>query len=61
MPPEGMDLEWPAGGASERGLLIQGLERTGGNRTEAAKLLRISFRSLRYKLDKYDINTGDRD
>jgi two-component system response regulator PilR (NtrC family) len=60
VPPEGMDLEGLLA-ELERGLLIQGLERTGGNRTEAAKLLRISFRSLRYKLDKYDINTGDRD
>lgn len=60
VPPEGMDLEGLLA-ELERGLLVQALERTGGNRTEAAKLLRISFRSLRYKLDKYDINTGDRD
>jgi two-component system response regulator PilR (NtrC family) len=60
VPPEGMDLEGLLA-ELERGVLIQALERTGGNRTEAAKLLRISFRSLRYKLDKYDITIGDRD
>ncbi|NND80866.1 MAG: hypothetical protein HKN50_00415 [Gammaproteobacteria bacterium] len=32
------------------------LEKTGGNKTEAAKLLGISFRSFRYKLTKYDIS-----
>ncbi|MCB9727518.1 MAG: sigma-54-dependent Fis family transcriptional regulator [Deltaproteobacteria bacterium] len=60
VPPEGLDLEGLLADL-ERGLLVQALERTGGNRTEAARLLQISFRSLRYKLDKYDINTGDRD
>lgn len=36
----------------ERRLLLQALARTEGNRTEAARLLRITFRSLRYRLKK---------
>ena len=35
--------------------LLNALEKTGGNRTEAAKLLNISFRSLRYRLQKHGI------
>ena len=42
----------------ETQLLKDALNRTGGNRTEAAKLLGISFRSIRYKLDKFGI-AGD--
>ena len=38
--------------------LEQALERTGGNKTEAAKLLALTFRSLRYRLAKYGIG-GD--
>lgn len=36
----------------EREFIIKALERTGGLKTEAAKLLGISFRSLRYRLEK---------
>lgn len=43
----------------ERRLLLEALERTGGVRTKAAKLLGVSFRSLRYRLEKQ--NLGDRD
>ena len=35
--------------------LLNALEKTGGNRTEAAKLLNISLRSLRYRLQKHGI------
>ncbi|MGI9292849.1 MAG: helix-turn-helix domain-containing protein [Pseudomonadales bacterium] len=35
--------------------LRKALEKTNGNKTEAAKLLGMSFRSFRYKLTKYDI------
>jgi two-component system response regulator PilR (NtrC family) len=44
--------------AVERKVLEQALDRTGGNRTEAAKLLALTFRSLRYRLAKYGIG-GD--
>ncbi len=52
LPPEGIDLEATLE-RIERDLLQQALERTGGNRTEAARLLGITFRSIRYKLRKY--------
>jgi two-component system, NtrC family, response regulator PilR len=39
----------------ERNLIAQALELTDGNKTEAAGLLGITFRSLRYRLDKYDL------
>lgn len=40
----------------ERTLIEQSLEKTHGNVTRAAELLGISFRSLRYRLKKYDID-----
>ncbi len=54
LPPEGLDLE-DLLAKIERKLLRQALERSGGNRTEAARLLGISFRAIRYKLDKYGL------
>jgi two-component system response regulator PilR (NtrC family) len=52
LPPDGIDLDALLGNI-EKKLLNEALRRTGGNRTEAARLLGISFRSIRYKLDKY--------
>ena len=40
----------------EKTYLLKALEQSGGNRTEAAKLLNISFRSLRYRLQKHGID-----
>ena len=39
----------------ERDMIRKALEKTGGNRTHAAKLLEISHRSLLYKLKEYGI------
>jgi hypothetical protein len=39
----------------ERNALEAALRRTDGNKTEAAKLLGMSFRSFRYKVSKYEI------
>ncbi len=39
----------------EKSMLLKALEKTGGNKTEAAKLLNISFRSMRYRLEKHGI------
>jgi two-component system response regulator AtoC len=39
----------------ERELIRKALERTGGNRTHAAKLLEISHRALLYKLKEYGL------
>jgi two-component system response regulator PilR (NtrC family) len=55
LPAQGLDLDAHLGGI-ERHLLVQALERTGGNRTGAAKLLGTSFRSLRYRLVKYGLS-----
>jgi len=41
----------------EQHLIQCALERTGGRKKDAASLLGITFRSLRYRLDKID--TGD--
>ncbi|OQY18865.1 MAG: hypothetical protein B6I36_05845 [Desulfobacteraceae bacterium 4572_35.1] len=39
----------------ERQILQQALERCGGVRKHAAKLLQLSFRSIRYRLDKFGL------
>lgn len=59
LPPEGCDLDEVLAEA-ERRLLVEALERTGGVRTHAAKLLRITFRSLRYRLHKHAL-AGEED
>jgi two-component system response regulator PilR (NtrC family) len=53
---EGCSPEWSLDEhleALEGALIAAALERTQGNRTEAAKLLNVSFRSLRYRLKKH--------
>ena len=57
LPAGGVDLEDLVGDLEKR-LLLEALRRSGGVRKEAAKLLRISFRSIRYRLDKYGIDDG---
>jgi two-component system response regulator PilR (NtrC family) len=54
LPPGGLDLQWHLD-AIERRILEQALERAGGVKTEAARLLSLTFRSLRYRLAKYGI------
>jgi len=39
----------------ERGLIIQALERTNHNKAQAAKLLQISYDTLRYQVKKYGL------
>lgn len=41
----------------EKSYLLRAMEMSGGNITEAAKLLGISFRAMRYKLKKYGIKS----
>jgi two-component system response regulator PilR (NtrC family) len=41
----------------ERTLLTKALEQTGGIKKRAAKLLNISFRSMRYRVDKYGLGS----
>ncbi len=54
LPPEGLDLEAFLARV-EKGLLRQALERTGGRKEEAARLLKLSPRSFRYRLQKYQL------
>ena len=56
LPPEGCQLDDVLAEA-ERRLLVESLERTGGLRKAAAKLLGISFRSIRYRLQKHGLDT----
>ena len=53
LPDGGLDLE-----ALERRLMLQALEKSGGNVTKAAKLLGLSRDTLRYRMDKFDLKTA---
>ena len=52
---EGLDLDQKMADI-EVSYLKQALDKTGGNYTKAAQLLKMSLRSFRYKLQKYDID-----
>jgi two-component system response regulator PilR (NtrC family) len=52
LPDEGCNLD-DVLGELERRLIVQALERTGGIRANAAKVLGVSVRSLRYRLQKH--------
>jgi len=54
LPPDGVDLQAHLD-AVERRVLEQALARTGGVKTEAARLLSMTFRSFRYRLAKFGI------
>lgn len=51
---EGIDFEKIVGNI-EKNLLIEALKKTDGRKAKAAELLKISFRSFRYLLDKYSL------
>ena len=59
LPPDGCNLDEVLA-RTERRLLSQAMERTGGVRKAAAELLGITFRSLRYRLAKLELDR-DRD
>ena len=40
----------------EKNYLLEALQKTDGNKTDAAKLLGLTFRSFRHRLQKYGIN-----
>ncbi len=54
IPEEGLDLDAYLADIEKR-LLKKALERTKGRKKEAADLLKINFRSFRYRLSKYNI------
>lgn len=60
LPDEGCNLD-DVLGEVERRLLLQALERSGGVRTQAAKLLGVSLRSLRYRFQKHSLADGGDD
>jgi two-component system response regulator AtoC len=47
---DGMSLE-----DNERSLLVRALEKTSGNQTQAARLLRVTRDTLRYKMKKFNL------
>jgi two-component system response regulator PilR (NtrC family) len=59
IPPEGLDLENIVNEV-ERGLLMKALQKSGWVKKQAAKMLHLSFRSLRYRLDKFDIEKPEK-
>ena len=60
IPPDGLDLEAVLE-AYERRMLEKALDRTGGKKKKAAELLRLSFRSFRYRLAKLGLSGSDDD
>jgi DNA-binding NtrC family response regulator len=58
LPPDGIALEEQLE-AITKIFMLQALERAGGVQTQAAELLRMSFRSFRYYAKKYDLIPRD--
>ncbi len=57
--PEGIDLEKVIG-QIEKELLIKAIHSANGVKKKASKLLKISFRSMRYRIEKYGLGVvGD--
>ena len=54
IPPAGIDLEKTLGDL-EKSFLEKALALSGGNLTEAGKLLNLKFRQMRYKVKKYEL------
>jgi len=54
IPEDGLDLEKRIKDI-EKSYIELALEKTGGNLTKAAEILKMSFRSIRYKVKKYGI------
>jgi len=50
IPDEGLSLE-----EIEKSLIIQALEKAGGNKTRAAKLLDVTYDTLRYQIKKFGL------
>ena len=57
LPQEGVDLDAKVGDF-ERSLIRQAMKKAVNSQTKAAQLLKLTPRSLRYKLDKYDMKNG---
>ena len=56
---DGVDLD-KVMGQIEKELLVKAIHAAGGVKKRAAKLLHISFRSMRYRIEKYNLGVvGD--
>lgn len=55
---EGIDLDKVLG-QIEKELLIKAIHAAGGVKKKGAKLLHITFRSMRYRVEKYNLGTMD--
>ena len=53
LPPEGISLD-----EVERQLLVQALERSGGNQTQAGQLLGINRDQVRYRIEKFGLGAA---
>ena len=51
IPDEGLSLE-----EVEKSLIIQALKKAGGNKTRAAKLLNLTYNTLRYQIKKFGLD-----
>ncbi|MDQ3283395.1 MAG: sigma-54 dependent transcriptional regulator, partial [Acidobacteriota bacterium] len=60
LPPDGISLQDHLE-AIGKIFMLQALERAGGVQTQAAELLRMSFRSFRYYAKKYELIARDRE
>lgn len=58
IPEEGLQLE-PLLEDLEKKYLLKALEKTGGAKKKAGELLGMSFRSFRYRLAKFGLDSGD--
>ncbi|MDG1480879.1 MAG: sigma-54 dependent transcriptional regulator [Myxococcota bacterium] len=56
-PEQGLDLDVLLARVEQKWLRLA-LEAADGNRTKAARLLKMSFRSFRYRLAKFDLSEG---
>jgi DNA-binding NtrC family response regulator len=56
LPPDGLVLE-----EVERQLLVQALERSGGNQTHAGRLLGINRDQVRYRMEKFGLGRAAND
>ena len=55
---DGLDLD-KVMGQIEKEILLKAIHAAGGVKKKASKLLRISFRSMRYRIEKYNLGTID--
>ena len=60
LPADGISLEEHLEGIGKI-FMLKALERAGGVQTQAAELLRMSFRSFRYYAKKYDLIARERE